>query len=179
MALFKPFKGSRASLETQQLHDGYAYFCTDDGSFHIDYVDANGVTQRKQINAKYAEALTNYNIATILSSSNTEIPTSQAVMNAVNSILAAVMPKLTSVTMLSSNWNEDGDNWSQVVACNGVTANSKLDLQPTPEQIVELQDAEIALMATNNDSVVTIYAIGDKPISDMTMQILITEVSVV
>ena len=57
MALFKPFRGSRASLDAQPLHDGYAYFCTDDGSFHIDYTDADGNLQRKQINAQDAETL--------------------------------------------------------------------------------------------------------------------------
>lgn len=50
MALFKPFRGNRRSLDTQEKHDGYAYFCTDDGSFHIDYVDSDGNLQRKQIN---------------------------------------------------------------------------------------------------------------------------------
>lgn len=93
--------------------------------------------------------------------------------------LTNAMPKVTSITMLASNWNDDGDIWSQVVTCNGVSANSKLDLQPTPAQLVELQDSEISLMATNNNGVVTIYAIGDKPTSDTTMQILITEVAVV
>lgn len=58
MALFKPFRGTHASLNAQPLHDGYAYFCTDDGSFHIDYVDADGNLHRKQINAKDAETLT-------------------------------------------------------------------------------------------------------------------------
>ena len=55
MALFKSFKGSRNSLELQPLHNGYAYFCTEDGSFHIDYEDSNGSLQRKQINSKEAE----------------------------------------------------------------------------------------------------------------------------
>ena len=58
MAIFKPFRGSRESLDSQPLHDGYAYFCTDDGTFHIDYVDADGNLQRKQLNAKEAESLT-------------------------------------------------------------------------------------------------------------------------
>ena len=57
MALFKPFRGSRASLDIQPLHDGYAYFCIDDGTFHIDYVDSEGNLQRKQLNAKEAETL--------------------------------------------------------------------------------------------------------------------------
>jgi hypothetical protein len=58
MALWKPFRGSRASLETQPLHDGYVYFCTDDGSLFFDYTDAEGNLQRKQISASDAETLT-------------------------------------------------------------------------------------------------------------------------
>lgn len=42
--------GSRTNLDAVAKHSGYAYFCVDDGSFHIDYVDANGNLQRKQIN---------------------------------------------------------------------------------------------------------------------------------
>ncbi len=84
MALFKPFKGSRASLDAQELHDGYAYFCIDDGSFHIDHMNTDGVLQRKQINAKEAEKLVGYNITNTLNSNNAEIPTSNAVMNAIS-----------------------------------------------------------------------------------------------
>lgn len=62
MALFKQMRGKRADLETQELHDGYAYFCVDDGSFHIDYTDADGVLQRKQINAKEAEVLAGFSL---------------------------------------------------------------------------------------------------------------------
>ena len=57
MAIFKPFRGNRSALDAQPLHDGYAYFCIDDGTFHIDYVDADGNLQRKQLNAKDAETL--------------------------------------------------------------------------------------------------------------------------
>ena len=59
MALFKPFMGNRTSLDAQPLHDGYAYFCTDDGSFHIDYINENGALKRKQINSKEAENIVN------------------------------------------------------------------------------------------------------------------------
>lgn len=62
MALFKQLRGSRASLDAQPLVDGYAYFCVDDGTFHIDFKDENGVLQRKQINAKDAETLNNYTV---------------------------------------------------------------------------------------------------------------------
>ena len=91
----------------------------------------------------------------------------------------AAAPKLTSVTMLAANWSNGSNPWSQVVACNGVNVNSKLDLQPTPAQIVEMQDAEISLMLTNTNGTVTAWAIGNKPTSDYTMDVLITEVTVV
>lgn len=50
MALFKPMMGNSSVLDLQAKQDGYAWFCTDDGSFHIDYVDSDGNLQRKQIN---------------------------------------------------------------------------------------------------------------------------------
>jgi hypothetical protein len=83
MALFKIFRGSRTRLDSQQKIDGHAYFCPDDGSFHIDYTDADGILQRKQINAKDAEKLIGYNVVTILNSSDVEIPTSKAVFDAI------------------------------------------------------------------------------------------------
>lgn len=57
MALWKPFRGNRADLDAVEKHDGYIYFCTDDGSLFFDYTDAEGNLQRKQISAKDAETL--------------------------------------------------------------------------------------------------------------------------
>ena len=51
MALFKPMMGNSSALDSQAKQAGYAWFCIDDGSFHIDYVGADGTLQRKQINA--------------------------------------------------------------------------------------------------------------------------------
>lgn len=55
MALWKPLKGNRTALDAVEKHDGYIYFCIDDGSLFFDYTDTDGVLQRKQINAKEAE----------------------------------------------------------------------------------------------------------------------------
>jgi hypothetical protein len=54
MALWKPFRGNRAALDSMEKHDGYVYFCVDDATLFFDYVDENGELQRKQINAKEA-----------------------------------------------------------------------------------------------------------------------------
>ena len=62
MALFKTFRGKRADLGAQELRDGFAYFCTDDGTFHIDFLDTDGQVKRKQINAKDAETLLGHSL---------------------------------------------------------------------------------------------------------------------
>lgn len=91
----------------------------------------------------------------------------------------ARIPKVTNVTLYATSWAGDANPYSQVVTINGVTVNSKVDLQPTALQIVDLQNNDIALMAENDNGVVTVYAIGGKPTVDYTMQALITEVAIV
>ena len=83
MALFKSLRGKRENLPSTKT-DGYAYFCTDDGTFWIDYKDQNGTLQRKQLNAKQAETLMGASLSTVLNSSDMEIPTSAAVSNALS-----------------------------------------------------------------------------------------------
>ena len=57
MALFKVFRGKREALDDVQKTDGHVYFCTDDGSFWIDYKDAENVLHRKSINESQMAAL--------------------------------------------------------------------------------------------------------------------------
>lgn len=84
MALFKIYRGLEANLPTE-MHDGYAYFCSDSAAFFIDFLDYDGNLQRKQLNAKDAETLSGASLATILQSSEVEIPTSKAVFDALKS----------------------------------------------------------------------------------------------
>lgn len=53
LALFKINRGDENNLPAE-LKDGWAYFCTNNGNFHIDYMDAAGELHRKQISAEYA-----------------------------------------------------------------------------------------------------------------------------
>ena len=52
MALFKPYSGTSAELAQVPVHDGYAYFTTDDGKLSV---DINGT--RYTVNAKNADGL--------------------------------------------------------------------------------------------------------------------------
>lgn len=89
--------------------------------------------------------------------------------------LSSVVPA-SSVTLLADRWVSDGEAYSQVVEVQGVTSCSKVDLQPTPEQLAEFHHKVLGFVAENDYGIVTVYAIGDKPLSDHTIQITLTEV---
>ena len=90
-----------------------------------------------------------------------------------------VLPRIATVTLPKANWTGSASPYSQTVTIATVTSATKIDLQPTAAQIVQLQNADIALMAENSGDTVKIYSFGGKPSSDMTMQVLLTEVSYV
>lgn len=64
MALFKLFRGPSADLPTSGdlLKDGYAFFCTDDGKFVINYKDGvdgdgNDIIKQKRVNASELDSI--------------------------------------------------------------------------------------------------------------------------
>lgn len=90
-----------------------------------------------------------------------------------------VLPRISNVSLPVSKWTGGSSPYSQVVEIATVTSATKIDLQPTVAQIVSLQNDDIALMANNDNGVITIYSFGGKPSANMTMQVLLTEVSYV
>ena len=73
MALFKPMYGSSTNLATQALHDGYAYFTTDDGHFYIDYKDLlDNQIKRKPISGILQVTVTQISGSTITVSHSVE-----------------------------------------------------------------------------------------------------------
>ena len=96
----------------------------------------------------------------------------------VNGVQYAVTPIVPadSVTLLASAWESDGDTHHQVVKVPGVTAHTKIDLQPTAEQLAEFHYKVLAFVAENDNGIITVYSIGDKPTGDHTIQITKTEV---
>ena len=85
--------------------------------------------------------------------------------------------KLSTVTILASAWNVVDNYYSQVVTIDGITPNSKVDLLPSAEQLSIFHNKDLAFVTENDGGVVTVYAIGDKPTNDYTMQVSITEVT--
>lgn len=85
----------------------------------------------------------------------------------------------SSVTLLATAWEGSGGSYSQVVEIPGVTAHTKVDLQPTVEQQCEFLDKILTFVVENDWGVVTVYAIGDKPTGNHTIQTTLTEVETV
>lgn len=85
-------------------------------------------------------------------------------------------PRISEVTLPASDWVGEGNLHSQVVNIDGVTENSQVDLTPSVEQLVIFYEKDISFVTENEDGVVTVYVIGQKPQNDYTIQATITEV---
>ena len=83
---------------------------------------------------------------------------------------------VNTITLASDNWVGDASPYSQVVNIPGVTDHSKVDLQPSAEQLTVFYEKDITFVTENENGVVTVFCIGQKPVNDYTIQIVITEV---
>lgn len=97
----------------------------------------------------------------------------------VNLLLLKPHIRTITISLLASAWVEDSDNrYSQIVSIEGITSYSKIDLQPTAEQLSIFHEKDIAFVTENDEGVVTIYCIGQKPTADYSMQATVTEVEI-
>ena len=85
---------------------------------------------------------------------------------------------LGEVNLLATGWVGTESPYSQVVTISGVTDRTQVDLKPTIEQLAVFHNKDLAFVTENDDGVVTVYALGDKPSNDYTIQVTLTEVSV-
>lgn len=81
------------------------------------------------------------------------------------------------VTLYAGGWSGNGNLYSQIVHIDGVTKNSQVDLTPSVEQLVVFYEKDLSFVTENDDGVVTVYAIGQKPRNDYKIQVTITEVT--
>ena len=86
--------------------------------------------------------------------------------------------KMDFVTLFASKWVGTTSPYSQVVTISGTTTNSKIDLNPTVEQLNIFHNKDISFVVENNNGVITVYCIGQKPTNDYTMQVTVTEVAI-
>lgn len=88
----------------------------------------------------------------------------------------AAATRVVQVTLLASAWTGAASRYSQVINVDRATKYSKVDLQPSVEQLEIFHDKDIAFTTENEDGVITAFAIGDKPTMSYTIQATVTEV---
>ena len=106
-------------------------------------------------------------------------PTEEQIVKAVADYFAnnpASSATISEVTLLASKWAGSEHLYSQVVNIDGVTENSQVDLTPSVEQLEIFYEKDLTFVTENEGGVVTVYAIGQKPINDYVIQVTITEV---
>ncbi len=86
--------------------------------------------------------------------------------------------RVAEVTLLANGWVGEANLYSQVVSIAGVTQYSQVDLTPSVEQLAIFRDKDLSFVTENENGVVTVYAIGQKPENDYVMQATIKEVAV-
>ena len=95
------------------------------------------------------------------------------------SVDSFILPKPISVTIYADKWVQAEDNrWYQIVTVDNaiITPRSKVDLQPSSEQLTIFYEKDLAFVTENEDGVVSVYCVGQVPTNDYTLQATITEV---
>ena len=65
-----------------------------------------------------------------------------------------------------------------MVSIPGITENSQVNLTPTVTQMATFYEKDISFTTLNEDGVVTVYVIGQKPANDYVIPASIVEVRV-
>lgn len=102
-------------------------------------------------------------------------------LNAIIAALRAEMSttptvKTITITLNAADWIEGENMCYQVVQNDAFTQYSKVDLQPTVEQLAIFYEKDISFVTANVAGTVTVYCIGVKPTQNYVMQATITEV---
>ena len=84
--------------------------------------------------------------------------------------------RISYIELFADNWEGTESPYSQVVDLYDVTEYSKVDLNPSVEQLAVFHEKDISFVAENDRGLVTVYCIGQKPAEDYYMQVTLTEV---
>lgn len=106
----------------------------------------------------------------------------QELLDAILRLSNKAAPTPASITLYADRWKQGTEEnmWYQevVVANATITEYSKIDLQPSPEQLCIFHEKDLAFVTGNANGTVTVYCIGQKPTSDYTIQATVMEVTI-
>lgn len=90
-------------------------------------------------------------------------------------MLQSMLPKVTTINLVTG-WGGTASPYYQDVTLSCCTETSVVDLQPTPTQLAEWQDAGWAFTTQSGDGVVRVFVAGGKPSSAISVQVKVQEV---
>jgi hypothetical protein len=98
------------------------------------------------------------------------------------SVDSFILPKTASVHIDPTQWkqadDEDDDRFYQVVTVQNavVTANSKIDLNPSSDTLAIFHEKDLAFVVENWDGQARVYCIGQVPQNSYDIPVTVTEV---
>lgn len=87
-------------------------------------------------------------------------------------------PQIDTVTLLASDWIGEDKLYYQIVEIESVTESSQVDLTPDVQQLMVFYEKDLTFVTKNENGVVTVFAIGQKPLNDYCIQVTLTGVNV-
>ena len=88
----------------------------------------------------------------------------------------SVAIRAVEVSLAADGWKGAVSPFSQAVTVPGITAASRVDLQPGAELLEQMRLAGMGLAAENDGGQVTVYAFGGCPKENVTVQATVTDV---
>ena len=86
------------------------------------------------------------------------------------------MLHLKNIVLLADNWEEASDGvYTQSVTLYCATKYSKVDIQPTEDQILALHNDNVEIQIVNNDGEIKAYSYGGKPSINLDLQATMEE----
>lgn len=86
--------------------------------------------------------------------------------------------RISEIELAADKWIGEESPYSQVVSIEGVTPYTQVDITPNITQLNIFYDKDLSFVTENENGVVTVFAIGDKPQNDYLVQVTMTEVGV-
>ena len=165
---FIPKQGELIIYDIDETHD-YERFKIGDGTQNVNALP-------------FATDNVKLDIDDALSSTSTNPVQNKVINEAINNLnnmLQSIVPKVMTISLLVSDWEGASSPYYQIITSDYFTANSMVDLQPTPEQLVTWQDDGLAFATQNDNGTVKVFVAGGLPNADITVQIKVQEVIVV